>query len=67
MHRLYPEVPVVLVATQIDLRNEKAMLRELQEADVEPITPLNGLGLSEEIGAIKLSEVSAFIRSGSPS
>ena len=57
----------MLVATQIDLRNEKAMLRELQEADVEPITPLNGLGLSEEIGAIKLSEVSAFIRSGSPS
>jgi len=57
-----PEVPIVLVGTKVDLRNEKKA--DPHAEDFQPITTQRGEELAKEIGAVKFVEVSARTREG---
>ena len=59
-----PDVPIVLVGTKLDLREDPEMLKRLQEKDTQPITYEMGLKLKEEIGAVAYGECSARTQKG---
>lgn len=45
-----PNTPMILVGTKSDLRDDKDMIEKLKEKDLCPITYLEGLALTKEIG-----------------
>jgi small GTP-binding protein len=72
-----PTVPIILVATKIDLRTDKSELKKLQERNETFITMeegitnlqfseinLSGLQKAKEIGAFKYVECSALSQKG---
>nr|CAB3265397.1 Rac and Cdc42-like 1 protein [Phallusia mammillata] len=59
-----PNVPIVLVATKLDLRTNPEVLQQLQEKDMEPITQMQGQKLAKEIKAVKYVECSALTQEG---
>ncbi|XP_048870009.1 ras-related C3 botulinum toxin substrate 1-like isoform X2 [Brienomyrus brachyistius] len=69
--RWYPEVrnhcpntPIILVATKLDLRDDKATTAELKTEDLTPITSSQGLAMAKEIRAVKYLECSARTHDG---
>ncbi|XP_069509129.1 ras-related C3 botulinum toxin substrate 1-like [Ambystoma mexicanum] len=63
----YPEVhhhcsntPIVLIGTQMNLRENKETIEQLKENRLSPITFPQGLALAKEIGAVKYVECSAM-------
>lgn len=44
-----PDVPIVLVGTKLDLREDPEMLKRLQEKDTQPITFEMGMKLKDEV------------------
>uniref|UniRef100_F1LFI2 Ras-related C3 botulinum toxin substrate 1 n=1 Tax=Ascaris suum TaxID=6253 RepID=F1LFI2_ASCSU len=59
-----PNVPIVLVGTKLDLRENKTVVEELHERRLEPISYLQGLSMSKRINAIKYLECSALSQTG---
>lgn len=55
-----PKVPVVLVGTQTDLRNDVRVLVELHQYKESPVTPAMGEQLAAQIGAVSYIECSSL-------
>jgi len=59
-----PNVPIILVGTKIDLRDDDKTLEELRGQGKSAITPEMGQKLATEIKALKYLECSALTRKG---
>jgi len=59
-----PNVPIIVVGTKIDLREDPKTIEELQKQNRKPITYELGVKLANEIKAIKYFECSALSRKG---
>ncbi|KAI9754439.1 MAG: Rho GTPase protein rac1 [Chaenotheca gracillima] len=54
-----PNVPIILVGTKLDLRDDAATLASLRQKRMEPIAAQRGFQLKKDIGAVKYIECSA--------
>ncbi|XP_075436688.1 rho-related GTP-binding protein RhoG [Ascaphus truei] len=70
-HKWYPEVshhcpnvPIMLVGTKKDLRNNPDIAKKLKEQSQVPITVQQGVNLSKQIHAVKYMECSALNHDG---
>eukprot|EP00010_Vexillifera_abyssalis_P009159 CAMPEP_0201547568 /NCGR_PEP_ID=MMETSP0173_2-20130828/4040_1 /ASSEMBLY_ACC=CAM_ASM_000268 /TAXON_ID=218659 /ORGANISM="Vexillifera sp., Strain DIVA3 564/2" /LENGTH=163 /DNA_ID=CAMNT_0047956659 /DNA_START=286 /DNA_END=777 /DNA_ORIENTATION=- len=54
-----PRVPIILIGTKIELRDDKDTIEFLKEKNLEPITFKQGKQLAKEIHAVKYMECSA--------
>ncbi|NP_001279411.1 rho-related GTP-binding protein RhoG-like isoform X1 [Callorhinchus milii] len=59
-----PNVPILLVGTKKDLRNDSETIRKLKEQSLSPTTPHQGVTLSKQIRAVKYLECSALLQEG---
>mmetsp|Transcript_6180 Transcript_6180/g.11439 ORF Transcript_6180/g.11439 Transcript_6180/m.11439 type:complete len:192 (+) Transcript_6180:82-657(+) len=59
-----PGVPVILVGTKSDLRNDQQQIEKLREKNMEMISTEQGEALAKEIGAAKYMECSALTQDG---
>lgn len=59
-----PNVPIILVGTKLDLRDDKETIDKLQEKKRAPITYPQGLQLLKEINGTKYLECSALTQQG---
>jgi GTPase SAR1 family protein len=59
-----PNVPILLVGTKIDLRDDESIIKELNKKNEEPITYEKGKELGEEIKAMYYIENSAKTQKG---
>ncbi|XP_072482947.1 rho-related GTP-binding protein RhoG-like isoform X1 [Notamacropus eugenii] len=59
-----PNVPILLVGTKKDLRNDLATLKRLKEQSLTPTTPQQGTSLAKQVGAVKYLECSALMQDG---
>lgn len=59
-----PNVPKILVATKIDLREDAEAVQRLADRKMSPSTPEQGRKMAEEIGAARYFEVSALTGQG---
>ena len=59
-----PTVPVLLVATKADLRNDSRAISRLAERGMQPVSFQEGLDLAKQIGAYKYLECSAATQAG---
>jgi len=55
-----PNVPKILVATKLDLRDDPATLEKLESKKLKPITSEQGAAIAKEIGAVAYMETSAL-------
>ena len=53
-----PNTSMVLVGTKLEMRDDKAIIKELQERGLKAVTYVEGLQLQREIGAVKYHECS---------
>ena len=53
-------VPIILVGTKIDIRDDAEQMKRLQEKNITPIDEAKGQQLCQKIGAIKYIECSAL-------
>lgn len=58
------DVPIILVGTKMDLREDPRTLDQLAKQKMAPITYSQGLQLAKEIGAAKFIECSALTQKG---
>ena len=59
-----PNVPIILVGTKIDLREDKETINRLAEKRLAPVSHQQGMQLAKEIKAIKYLECSALTQTG---
>jgi cell division control protein 42 len=59
-----PKTPFLLVGTQVDLRDDPAIIEKLAKAKQKPITVEAGDKLSRELRAVKYAECSALTQKG---
>jgi Ras-related C3 botulinum toxin substrate 1 len=59
-----PDVPIVLVGTKLDLREDAELVKKLHEKGSQPIMTDDGLKLKEEIKASAFCECSAKTQKG---
>ncbi|KAI2668913.1 Ras-related C3 botulinum toxin substrate 1 [Labeo rohita] len=59
-----PDTPIILVGTQLDLRDDKDTTEQLKKSKQAPISYHQGLVVAEEIGAVKYLECSALTQMG---
>ena len=59
-----PGVPIILVGTKIDLREDEETLMKLKEKKLAPINQTAGLLMAKEIDAAKYVECSALTQRG---
>ncbi|XP_065143285.1 ras homolog family member Gb [Paramisgurnus dabryanus] len=59
-----PSVPILLVGTKSDLRNDADVLKKLKEQNQAPITLQQGQALARQIHAVKYMECSALNQDG---
>ena len=59
-----PKVPIILVGTKLEKREDKAEIEKLRKVGLKPVTYVEGLQLQEEIGAVKYHECSAKTQEG---
>ena len=59
-----PGVPIILVGTKMDLREDEETLMKLKEKKLAPINQTAGLQMAKEIGAAKYLECSALTQRG---
>lgn len=59
-----PNVPVILVGTKMDLREDKNTLEKLKDQKRSPISYPQGLAMAKEINAVKYLECSALNQKG---
>ncbi|XP_078489007.1 rac5 protein isoform X2 [Ciona intestinalis] len=62
IHEHCPDIPIVLVGTKLDLREDPETLKTLGERNLVPITQTQGLQLAKKVGAKKYFECSALTR-----
>ena len=58
------EVPIILVGTKVDLRDDKETVEKLRKNNKAPITYPQGLAGAKDVGAAKYLECSAFNSTG---
>jgi len=59
-----PGVPIILVGTKADLRNDQAMINQLAAKGLNVVTLAQAEGRQREIGAVKYLECSALTQEG---
>ena len=59
-----PQVPIILVGTKLDLREDKETLDKLQEEQLAPITDEQGQVMANDIGAVMYLACSALKQEG---
>ena len=59
-----PNVPIILVGTKQDLRNDSSMIKELGKMKQEPVKPEEGRTMAEKINACAYLECSAKSKEG---
>jgi cell division control protein 42 len=59
-----PGVPCLIVGTQIDLRDDPAVIEKLAKQRQAPITAKQGEGLAKDLNAVKYVECSALTQRG---
>lgn len=59
-----PGIPIILVGTKMDLRNDQNMIGQLQGRGLHVISPEEAHNRSREIGAVKYLECSALTQEG---
>merc|ERR1712100_708055 len=59
-----PNVPIILVGTKADLRNDESTLETLRKDGKSPITEEEPNNMVKELGALKYLECSALTRQG---
>ncbi|PKK61120.1 Cell division control protein 42 [Rhizophagus irregularis] len=59
-----PGVPHLIVGTQIDLRDDPAVVEKLSRQKMKPVSVEEGERLAREIGAVKYVECSALTQKG---
>ena len=59
-----PKVPIMLVGTKIDLREDEETINRLAERRLAPVSQQRGMQIAEEIKAIKYLECSALTQTG---
>jgi Ras-related C3 botulinum toxin substrate 1 len=59
-----PNVPILVVATKLDLREDKTTIERLAEKKLAPVQHQQGLQLAKEINAAKFLECSALTQKG---
>ena len=59
-----PGVPIILVGTKTDLRDDGDTLRQLKERMQAPVSYVQGLALAREVSAVKYLECSARTQKG---
>ena len=59
-----PTAPIILVGMKQDLRDDQATIDKLAAMKEKPISYLQGLSLSNQVGAVKYLECSALTRTG---
>lgn len=59
-----PQVPIILVGTKLDLREDKETIDKLKEKRLAPITYPQGLSMAKDVGAVKYLECSALTQKG---
>ncbi|KAN0034352.1 hypothetical protein ACTFIV_000855 [Dictyostelium citrinum] len=59
-----PDVPILLVGTKLDKRNDKETIEKLKEEKLYPITYEQGLSLMKKIKALQYLECSALTKQG---
>jgi len=64
LHHHCPEVPIILVGTKSDLRNEPGVLGVLAAKGQHVVTPAEAQASAKEIGAVALMECSALTQAG---
>lgn len=64
VHHHCPGVPCLIVGTQIDLRDDPAVVEKLARQKQRPITVEMGERLARELGAVKYVECSALTQKG---
>jgi len=55
-----PTTPIVLIGTKQDLRDDPLTIEELAKSNQTPISRMQGLALSDDIGAVNYLECSAL-------
>ncbi|RXN12045.1 ras-related C3 botulinum toxin substrate 1 [Labeo rohita] len=64
IRRHCPDTPIILVGTQLDLRDDKDTTEQLKKNKQTPISYHQGQAVAEEIGAVKYLECSALTQMG---
>lgn len=64
VHHHCPGVPCLIVGTQVDLRDDPAVLEKLARQKQRPVPPEAGERLARELGAVKYVECSALTQKG---
>jgi Ras-related C3 botulinum toxin substrate 1 len=59
-----PRVPIILVGTNLDLRDDKETIEKLRKKKLSPITYEQGLDMAKKVGAVKYLECSAQTEKG---
>jgi len=63
-HMQNSPVPIILVGTKVDLRNEAQIIQKLKEAGEAPVTEEQGKNMANKIRAVKYLECSALTQEG---
>ncbi|KIM63836.1 hypothetical protein SCLCIDRAFT_1213971 [Scleroderma citrinum Foug A] len=64
VHHHCPGVPCLVVGTQIDLRDDNAVIEKLARQKQRPVSTESGERLARELGAVKYVECSALSQKG---
>lgn len=64
VHHHCPGVPCLIVGTQVDLREDSAVVEKLSRQKQRPVTFEAGERLARELGAVKYVECSALTQKG---
>ena len=59
-----PNVPILLVGTKLDKRENRTKIEKLRKKGLKPVTYVEGLQLQREIGAVMYHECSGKTREG---
>ena len=54
-----PNVPIILVGTKLDLREDPLTIQRLKERRFQPISYEMGMGCARDVGAVKYLEASS--------
>ncbi|CAO3700586.1 unnamed protein product [Rhizopus microsporus] len=59
-----PNIPIILVGTKLDLREDRDTIERLKQKRMAPISYPQGLQMAKDIGAVKYLECSALTQKG---